>query len=363
MGASHNRRIKLRHRVVAAAVSLALTLVVAEAVARFGFKVKEGRVYPLGLPWMELGPEGLRLVPNTHRDEYVALADKVVRLDINADGCRGPELRPRNANVSRVVFLGDSVMFGSGLEYEETLPYLAGERLGPGVEAVNAAVPGMSLADEVDLLEKKAGRLDPDLVVVGFYLNDPVRSYLLEQEYGGLDPLLTSIITRLRGGSVLFNLLWERVLAMKLVAAQSVSTGWVRPFQERAWVDDRAAYSGIIRLAPDDFGASWTPSAWPGVAEQLKRLAKLCARRHARPAVLIFPASIQAESKVADDYPQQRMKEICKAEGIPVFDLLPLLRAHAAEHLFFDQCHLTPRGAALAADGVARWITAERLVP
>ena len=167
----------------------------------------------------------------------------------------------------------------------------------------------------------------------------------------------------MRGRSVLFNLLWERVLALRLVEAQSVSTGWVRPYEERAWGGDQAVYEKIIRLAPDDFGAAWLPSVWPGVAVEIKRLARICADGQARPAVLILPVSIQAESGVADDYPQQRMKEICKSLGIPVLDLLPLFRAHAAERLFFDQCHLTPHGAALAADAVARWIDGERLVP
>jgi len=315
------------------------------------------------MPWMELGPDGLRLVPNTHREQYAATAGRAVRLDINADGFRGPELRPRAASVRRLVFLGDSIVFGPGLEYEETVPYLTGARLGPGVEVINAAVPGMSLKDEVDLLEEKAGRLEPDLVVVGFYLNDPVRSYLLEEEYGNMDQRLVSIITRFRGLSVLFNLLWERVLALKLVSAQSVSTGWVRPFQERAWVSDRAVYEEMIRLAPDDFGAAWLPSVWPGVAGQIKRLSRICADGHARPAVLIFPVSIQAEAGVADDYPQQRMKQVCKSQGIPVLDLLPLFRAHAAEPMFIDQCHLTPRAAALAAAEVARFLSGERLIP
>ncbi|HUT56218.1 MAG TPA: SGNH/GDSL hydrolase family protein [bacterium] len=348
---------------IAAMVSLALTLVVAEAAARFVFRVKQGRIYPPAMPWMELGPDGLRLVPNTHREQYAAMAGRAVRLDINADGFRGPELRPRAASVRRLLFLGDSIVFGPGLEYEETVPYLVGARLGSGVEVVNAAVPGMSLRDEVDLLEKKAGRLEPDLVVVGFYMNDPVRSYLLEQEYGGMDERLVSIITRLRGRSVLFNLLWERVLAMKLVSAESVATGWVRPFQERAWVSERGVYDEIIRLSSDDFGAAWLPSVWPGVAGQIQRLSRICAERHARPAVLIFPVSIQAESSVADDYPQQRMKELCKALGIPVLDLLPLLRAHAAEPVFIDQCHLNPRGSALAAADVARWIKEAQLMP
>jgi hypothetical protein len=38
---------------------------------------------------------------------------------------------------------------------------------------------------------------------------------------------------------------------------------------------------------------------------------------------------------------------------LPVVDLLPALRAHNDEVLYYDQAHLTPRGHELAAEAIA----------
>jgi lysophospholipase L1-like esterase len=99
-------------------------------------------------------------------------------LRTNPDGFRGPLVPPaRTRPAVRVVGLGDSVMFGWGVSEEET--YLARlvsrlETASPGVawEVVNTAVPGYNTVMEVETLEAKGLRFDPDLVILNFVGND-----------------------------------------------------------------------------------------------------------------------------------------------------------------------------------------------
>ena len=100
------------------------------------------------------------------------------RLVTNAAGFRGPA-RPtgKPANGFRIVGLGDSVMFGWGVDYADSaLPKLEAlvQAASPGrvVEAVNTAVPGYNTAMEAQVLRDKGLPFAPDLVVVDFVGND-----------------------------------------------------------------------------------------------------------------------------------------------------------------------------------------------
>ena len=77
----------------------------------------------------------------------------------------------------RILVLGDSVTFGHGATYETSYPYLLEQRLrswNPQVkwEVWNLGVPGYNTAQELAYLHEVGERYAPDLVVVGFFLND-----------------------------------------------------------------------------------------------------------------------------------------------------------------------------------------------
>lgn len=99
-------------------------------------------------------------------------------------------MRPRNANgyrdleravrrppgVRRVVSLGDSFAWGASVEYDDAYP----QRLERGLnrrrrerwEVVNLALPGMNTVDQAAQLEQEGMAYEPDVVLLGFVLND-----------------------------------------------------------------------------------------------------------------------------------------------------------------------------------------------
>jgi lysophospholipase L1-like esterase len=75
--------------------------------------------------------------------------------------------------VRRIAALGDSITFGNRLALEDTWPHQLGELLaGEGVQVMNLGVGGYRTSQEVAMLKHVGLGLDPDLVVVGFCLND-----------------------------------------------------------------------------------------------------------------------------------------------------------------------------------------------
>jgi lysophospholipase L1-like esterase len=101
---------------------------------------------------------------------------------INSLGLRGPEVeRAKPPGTYRVVAIGDSLTFGYGAPQAGTWPaalerILAADPAALGARAVqvlNLGVSGYNSADEARVLETKALDLDPDAVVVGYFMNDP----------------------------------------------------------------------------------------------------------------------------------------------------------------------------------------------
>jgi lysophospholipase L1-like esterase len=96
----------------------------------------------------------------------------------NGHGFRGDDLAERKPEgTRRIVGLGDSVMFGWGVREEAT--YMARlqkalqvrPELGR-VEVLNCAVPGYNAPQEAALLRLTCGAFAPDLILVGYTLND-----------------------------------------------------------------------------------------------------------------------------------------------------------------------------------------------
>jgi len=95
---------------------------------------------------------------------------------INAEGFRDREFSPEKPpGTRRIVVIGDSVTFGNLLPVRDTYPKQLEALLrarGEPVEVLNFGVGGYDTLQEVALLEYKALRFDPDLVVVGYSAND-----------------------------------------------------------------------------------------------------------------------------------------------------------------------------------------------
>ncbi len=98
------------------------------------------------------------------------------RVVINSLGLRGPEPQPLPENGIRILFLGDSMVAGFEVEYEETfcalLEGLLTQALGVPVQVINGGVRGYG-TDQSYLYYRERGRLhDPDLVLLWLSEND-----------------------------------------------------------------------------------------------------------------------------------------------------------------------------------------------
>lgn len=294
-----------------------------------------------------------------------------VRVAINAKGLRGPEVSwEKPEGVFRVLYLGDSVTFGYGVErVDDTYPYLVEaeleQRLGTEVETVNSGVGGWSPWQQYAYLRREGLRYRPDLLVVGFVLND-VTEKLSLVPFGGED------------------------------------YGWQLARSARSWLDGWLSRSALVSFAREGFaifrfgndiflGAQryeadeirWLAShaddeslrtAWAITFRNLEKIFQAAAERQIPAALVVFPFAFQLADPTATARPQERLREFAEKRGIPLLDLLPTLaaphrsgageaRSPADPALFLDESHLSPRGGRIAAGAIAEFLVARRLVP
>lgn len=113
--------------------------------------------------------------PNTTIGETLA-GQASVTYTINAHGLRAPDFdEAKRPGVVRIVLLGDSFVFGIGVDDDGTLHrHLAAEleRRWPerSFEVVNLGIPGNNLASHVTMYETAMARLAPDAVILGLTL-------------------------------------------------------------------------------------------------------------------------------------------------------------------------------------------------
>jgi len=96
---------------------------------------------------------------------------------VNSLGFRGPPLQtPKPEGTFRILFLGDSSVYGQDVKEELTFPALTATLLSRRtkrvVETVNAAVPGYSSTQCRLLLEDRIALVQPDLVVIAALWSD-----------------------------------------------------------------------------------------------------------------------------------------------------------------------------------------------
>ncbi len=173
-------------------ISALLCLVAAEVLVRVlrpqaRLTIEPGGLYipdPPGRYWLAPGYVG-RIF---NRVEY----SNAIR--INEQGLRGPELEPRGADRLRVLAIGDSFVFGVGVEDDETFVARLTELLeGEGIaaESLNAGIPAFGVPDAESWFERHGTGLEPDIVVLAIFLgNDLVDASPDREEILIVDGLL-----------------------------------------------------------------------------------------------------------------------------------------------------------------------------
>ena len=252
---------------------------------------------------------GHRLVPN----QTVSVDGVAYRT--SSLGLRGPELT--DAADPRILVLGDSVTMGWGVAEDATWPTILQATLRsthPSVEVVNGAVLGWGVEQYARRLPRLADATTPDLILVGYFPNDP----------GGTE----SVSRARRSPSALWRLVQSRL---------------PRP---------RGPSANEYHQALHAVGSV----GWARVGESFASIASVCRARGIPCAVVLLPSLSEAPYPLVDEH--ERLAALADDVGLAHLDLAPSVagREPAAMWVAPDDAHPNATIHQVFGLAVAEWI-------
>lgn len=303
-----------------------------------------------------LGP---RLQPREFEVENVEFSYHV---SLNQERFRdGPFSRRRRAGTQRVLFIGDSFVYGAGVGQAETIPTLLEQQI-PGLDVFNLGVTGASTFDYVTIARRFAD-YETDGVALGLYVDNDM--------YPAPAPR-----PRLQLWA-----LFERV-ATELLADcpyPFVPLLHIDPAYERLACDGRINPHLASRAASAPTEAAWYAellARWrttPALRENILAVRDLFRTRPF--LVVLFPSKYQLAAPYSPellrlgfhpgtvpvgDALQREMVAFLDSAGVASLDLLPVLRAARAagegDAYYAIDDHFNVHGNRLAARALEPWI-------
>lgn len=307
-----------------------------------GTMVHWGRVF-------HQSPTGKRLIPNSHVVIHNQLGrHRRVELRINEIGFRDAPLTfPKPPNEIRILALGDSITFAghlpAPLSYVERLQaHLNRNATSQRFEVINAGIGDIGLENEVNLLEDPGLSVEPDLVLIGFYLNDSRPGWGFPNE-------LTNP-GWLRRHSVLADKFYRSFKLHRWIERQGESRfAWTGAVEKIAWRENRDAFLEFAEMARYDWGAAWREETWSVIDREFARIQAMAQEHDFEVLLVAFPVVYQLRSEFVEDAPQRTLRAKARLLGWDFVDLLPPFREMEAAELrqgedrsiLVDACHPT----------------------
>jgi len=324
---------KIFQNIAVAAAALLLCLLFGEAAVRCMFHFVTSYDYEMWRYAAELKqPLDSSELPFTHRANRNG---RYYGVDIrtNSLGMRDPErtvVKP--AGCRRVLFLGDSYTLGWGVPEEATfsrmLERLLARKETP-VQVINMGVGNYNSAMEVALLKRQGLMLDPDLVVLMYYINDVEPT-----------PELGRVSYWLQRHFYLLGFIRTKVRQLALMGK---GEDWLESYYRKLYT----------------VGA-------PGLKQNrlaLQELARLCRSRNIRLLLVNIPDLHRLEN-YPFSYATEFVRSLAAENGVPFLDLLPVFAGNRGKSLWVSEAdsHSNARANGLASEAIIRKISTEGLL-
>ena len=292
-------------------------------------------------------------------------------VEINADGLRGPEvaLAPP-AGTFRIALLGDSFIEAFEVPFQETVGEVLERRLtalrGAPVEVLNFGVGGYGTTQQLLTLQHEVWKYSPDLVLLAVTTgNDIADNYrplkgadnVPYHVFQGADLVLDS--TFLRSTAYRSRAAWTRrmlgVVQHSRLAQLGNRARRLRRKEARQETNAAGAPGSEVGLRDEVHLPPTTPDwqeAWRVTEGVLRLMHDECRGKGTPFAIVTLTRGIQVtpvrEKKEtflrqlgAKDlyYPERRLAEFGKREGIPMLHLAPVMAAQAEERQVYFHAH------------------------
>jgi hypothetical protein len=138
-------------------------------------------IFDRTLGWALKPSTSCRIVDNHKGFDYL--------VQTNSLGLRDREIsREKRSGTRRLLIIGDSIAYGTGVEPEWRFSDFLSRALGADVEVVNAGVCGWGTDQELLFYERRGRELEPDVVILTFTMANDVLNNSLDHLFLGSAP-------------------------------------------------------------------------------------------------------------------------------------------------------------------------------
>lgn len=266
-----------------------------------------------------------------------------IKININSKGLRDYEHSYKKNKKLRILGLGDSVTFGSGVSLEDTYLYELESKLNSNnfsVEIIKAGVNSYEFDQQYTYYFEEGHLYNPDIVMMGIVLNDPREINLSElKEEKKID-------------SIIFDVLFNNLKTFRFsyyVITNSIPH--VRKlYNDRYW-------EKIYDL--------WKGDSWDRYSNKLIDFNNHLKKKDKKLILVIFPYTQQfSNSMNYSREPQKKLINLAEDKKIPIIDLIEYLDTEDYEsyYLPMDNVHLNEKGYKLVSDLIYSRIIEEDLL-
>jgi len=272
-------------------------------------------------------------------------ADWTANIHRNGYGLRGHDIPADKApNTTRILLLGDSFTFGSGVpndadifaaRLEQKLNAQLAES-GRSVEILNGGIPGSQTGDWLDLLNKIGDSYQPDVIIIVFFLRDGTLTSSMGSFFG---PIRDQIVAQNQASTLYQNVYLYRLF---------------KDFQDRTLISE----SYTQAMNDSYFGDRQQTQEWRLAQTNMRNMKKVGEAMHAKVGLIIFPVL----ADFSDKYPFQKIVDEVSRCGsdsqLPTLNLLPAFKGKNAADLWVSALNQHPNemGHQIAADGMYGWV-------
>jgi len=377
-------KIKKVQNTFLAVLSLFISFLLIETGVRIFYKFKSQYIpHPYGLNIPD-AKRSYKLAPN-FRGFFLDQENHLIsKAKTNSIGLRDYEYGEKKDNVYRILVLGDSFTFGSGVEMEDTFPKQLEILLNEGdkkrkYEVLNAGVQGYGTDQEFYFLEEWIDKLKPDLVIVGFYVENDITDvmigalnhYIVKDGYL-FDNHKHNAIEKeknfMERHSQAYEFLEERT--RKLMYKTGLARHVMRSHYSKPPLDMML----YLKEPPPEI-----KDAYDKTEGYLKKISDLSMQKGAETLIMIIPHNMQVIDKIWYDWlksyrqnPQDysitkindEIKDFAKGNNIVFFDLLDKQRMEEQKtHLFLpSDMHWNNEGHKLVAQDLYSFLSEKGLL-
>lgn len=319
---------------------------------------------------------GFRLPPNLNGTiKNHQISKKNVPFRTNSLGFRNPEIKEKQKK--RVLFLGDSITIADYVKEEETFVrkvQILSEKENNSIETINLGIGGTALGNHLAIFERVGLLLKPDVVILGFYLNDFREStgvkYFHLKGILGKSRLVQYFFRTLSIFLIHFYHDEDLIQYMEQFGHDrfdlSTWDQWILETQQKFPSQPKKnpkkykeGFNHLILKNFADWGSAWNNSLWDFMTPHFERLYHLSKVHNIQFLIVCFPVRIQVEADFLYNDPQKKLAILTKKLNIPLLDFLPIFRQdfkEKTEEIFYDHCHHTPKGQEIIAQNILQFL-------